>query len=128
VSIAIAVSLVVSMTLIPMLSALKGRPPLEFPAEEPRQPWRPASRWQKPLAVTGRGVGALIRYGFLMVVWCVVRIFRGISAVVGPVMRKASDLAMAPYGRAEAAYLKALPAALQRPWPLLGGATLAFVL
>lgn len=126
VSIAIAVSLVVSMTLIPMLSALKGRPPLEFPAEQPRQPWRPASRWQKPMAYTGRGFGALVRYGFFALAWSVVRIFRGISAVVGPVMRKASDLAMAPYGRAEAAYLKALPAALKRPWPVLGFATVAF--
>ncbi len=33
VAIAIAVSLVVAMTLIPMLSALKGRPPLGFPEE-----------------------------------------------------------------------------------------------
>ena len=126
VSIAIAVSLVVSMTLIPMLSALKGRPPLEFPAEDPRQPWRPESRWKKPAAYAGRGIGAMFRYGFYAAAWSVVRIFRGISAVVGPVMRKASDLAMAPYGRAEAGYLRMLPAALKRPWPVLGFATLAF--
>jgi len=121
VSIAIAVSLVVSMTLIPMLSALKGRPPLEFPAEDPRQPWRPERRWQKPAAFAGRGIGAMFRYGFYAAAWLVVRIFRGIAAVVGPVMRKASDIAMAPYGRAE-------PAALARPWPVLGGAALAFAL
>ena len=126
VSIAIAVSLVVSMTLIPMLSALKGRPPLEFPAEDPREPWRPQSRWKKPAAYAGRGIGAMFRYGFYFLAWSVVRIFRGIAAVVGPVMRKASDLAMAPYGRAEAGYLRALPAALKRPWPVLGFATLAF--
>lgn len=126
VSIAIAVSLVVSMTLIPMLSALKGRPPLEFPAEAPREPWRPASRWKKPVAYTGRGVGAMFRYGFFAVVWLIVRAFRGIAAVVGPVMRKASDLAMAPYGRAERGYLRLLPAALKRPWPVLGFAALAF--
>jgi len=126
VSIAIAVSLVVSMTLIPMLSALKGRPPLEFPAEEPRQTWRPESRWKKPAAYAGRGVGGLFRYGFFAAAWLVVRLFRGIAAVVGPVMRKASDLAMAPYGRAEAGYLRILPAALKRPWPVLGFATLAF--
>ncbi len=126
VSIAIAVSLVVSMTLIPMLSALKGRPPLEFPAEDPRQPWRPESRWKKPAAFAGRGVGAMFRYGFFAAVWLVVRTFRGIAAVVGPVMRKASDLAMAPYSRAEAGYLRMLPAALKRPWAVLGGAALAF--
>lgn len=126
VSIAIAVSLVVSMTLIPMLSALKGRPPLEFPAEDPRAPWRPESRWKKPAAFAGRGIGAMFRYGFFAAAWLVVRIFRGIAAVVGPVMRKASDLAMAPYARAEAGYLRVLPAALKRPWPILGFATLAF--
>ncbi len=128
VSIAIAVSLVVSMTLIPMLSALKGRPPLEFPAEDPRQPWRPERRWQKPAAFAGRGIGAMFRYGFYAAAWLVVRIFRGIAAVVGPVMRKASDIAMAPYGRAERGYLRLLPAALVRPWPVLGGAALAFAL
>ncbi|MGH8054230.1 MAG: efflux RND transporter permease subunit [Stenotrophomonas sp.] len=128
VSIAIAVSLVVSMTLIPMLSALKGRPPLEFPAEDPREPWRPESRWKKPAAYAGRGIGAMFRYGFYAAAWAVVRVFRGLAAVVGPVMRKASDLAMAPYGRAEASYLRALPAALKRPWPVLGFATLAFAL
>ncbi|NCT86631.1 efflux RND transporter permease subunit [Stenotrophomonas acidaminiphila] len=128
VSIAIAVSLVVSMTLIPMLSALKGRPPLEFPAEDPRQPWRPERRWQRPAAFAGRGIGAMFRYGFYAAAWLVVRIFRGIAAVVGPVMRKASDIAMAPYGRAERTYLRLLPAALARPWPVLGGAALAFVL
>lgn len=126
VSIAIAVSLVVSMTLIPMLSALKGRPPLEFPAEDPRLPWRPESRWKKPAAYAGRGIGAMFRYGFYAAAWAVVRVFRGLAAVIGPVMRKASDLAMAPYGRAEAGYLRALPAALKRPWPILGFATLAF--
>ncbi|MCY7312524.1 MAG: efflux RND transporter permease subunit [Pseudoxanthomonas sp.] len=35
VAIAIAVSLAVAMTLIPMLSSLKGRPPLAFPKEAP---------------------------------------------------------------------------------------------
>src|SRR5690606_9077700 len=128
VAIAIAVSLVVSMTLIPMLSALKGRPPAQFPPEGQREPWRPANRWQKPVAAAGRGVGGIFRAGFYAVAWTVVRVFRGIGAVVGPVMRKASDLAMAPYQRAEAGYLKVLPAALRRPWPVLGGATLAFVL
>jgi HAE1 family hydrophobic/amphiphilic exporter-1 len=128
VSIAIAVSLVVSMTLIPMLSSLKGRAPLEFPEEPSQEGWQPERRWQKPVAATGRGIGAMFRYGFFALAWAVVRLFRGIAAVVGPVMRKASDLAMAPYGRAEAAYLRVLPRALARPWPVLGGAALAFAL
>ena len=126
VSIAIAVSLVVSMTLIPMLSALKGRPPLAFPEEAPHPQWHPESRWKKPAAATGRGIGALVRGAFFGVAWLVVRAWRLLAAVVGPVMRKASDLAMAPYRHAEARYLRMLPSALARPWPILVGAALAF--
>lgn len=128
VAIAIAVSLVVAMTLIPMLSALKGRPPLGFPEEAAPARWQPQKRWQEPAAHAGRGVGALFRYGFFGLAWLVVRGWRGLAAVVGPVMRKLSDLAMAPYGRAERAYLRVLPKALQRPTPVLLVASLAFAL
>ena len=128
VAIAIGVSLVVAMTLIPMLSALKGRPPLGFPEEAAPAHWQPQKRWQKPAAYAGRGVGALFRYGFFSLAWVVVRAWRGLGAVVGPVMRKLSDLAMAPYGRAEHAYMRVLPKALQRPAPVLLVASLAFAL
>src|SRR5690606_2184264 len=56
VAIAIAISLLVSLTLIPMLSALKGRAPLAFPEEPPRDPWQPRSRLGKPAALARRGV------------------------------------------------------------------------
>ena len=128
VAIAIGVSLVVAMTLIPMLSALKGRPPLGFPEEAAPAHWQPQKRWQKPAAYAGRSVGALFRYGFFSLAWVVVRAWRGLGAVVGPVMRKLSDLAMAPYGRAEHAYMRVLPKALQRPAPVLLVASLAFAL
>ncbi|WP_447936893.1 efflux RND transporter permease subunit [Thermomonas fusca] len=128
VAIAIGVSLVVAMTLIPMLSALKGRPPLGFPEEAAPAHWQPPKRWQKPAAYAGRSVGALFRYGFFSLAWVVVRAWRGLGAVVGPVMRKLSDLAMAPYGRAEHAYMRVLPKALQRPAPVLLVASLAFAL
>ncbi len=128
VAIAIGVSLVVAMTLIPMLSALKGRPPLAFPEEPPHPRWQPAARWQKPVAMGGRGIGGAIRGAFFGIAWVVVRAWRGMAAAVGPVMRKASDLAMAPYGRAERGYLQLLPAALKRPRLVLGFAALAFLL
>src|SRR5688572_13363033 len=128
VALAIAISLVVSMTLIPMLSSLKGRAPLAFPEEAPHPKWQPASRVLKPVAAVEHGVGAATRGGFFGVAWLVVRFWRGLSAVVGPVMRKASDLAMAPYNRAESGYLKLLPGALKRPWLVLGSAAIAFVL
>ncbi|MEN9310969.1 MAG: hypothetical protein RLY77_1094, partial [Pseudomonadota bacterium] len=128
VAIAIAVSLVVAMTLIPMLSSLKGRAPMGFPDEPAHPRWQAQKTWQKPVMYGGRGVGALFRYGFFAVAWLIVRIWRGIAAVVGPVMRKASDVAMAPYARAERGYLRILPAALSRPVPILLVAGVAFAL
>ena len=128
VALAIGISLVVSMTLIPMLSALKGRPPMAFPEEPPHPKWQPTSKLQKPLAAVEHGIGAGARGGFFGISWLVVRLWRGIAAVIGPVMRKASDLAMAPYGRAERAYLRLLPAALGKRPLVLGTAAAAFVL
>lgn len=128
VAIAIAVSLVVAMTLIPMLSSLKGRPPLAFPEEPESQRWQPTSRLQKPFVVAGRGFGATVRGIFFGMAWLIVRAWRGLAATVGPVMRKASDLAMAPYGRAERAYMRLLPASLRRPWLVLGSAAAIFAL
>ncbi|MDN5782402.1 MAG: efflux RND transporter permease subunit, partial [Luteimonas sp.] len=126
VAIAIAISLAVAMTLIPMLSALKGRPPMAFPEEPPHPQWQPARKWQKPVAVTGRGIGAAIRGAFFGIAWLFVRLWRGIVAIVGPIMRKASDVAMAPYNGAERGYLKLLPTAPRRPWLVLGFAAVAF--
>jgi hydrophobic/amphiphilic exporter-1 (mainly G- bacteria), HAE1 family len=128
VSIAIAISLVVAMTLVPMLSSLKGRPPLAFPEEPPHPRWQPARRWQKPLAASGRGIGAGVRGVFFGIAWLFVRAWRGAARVVTPVMGKASDLAMRPYERAERGYLRLLPAAIERPRRVLAGAAIAFAL
>ena len=126
VALAIAISLAVAMTLIPMLASLKGRAPLGFPEEPPHPRWEPEKRWQKPVALGGRGIGALFQGAFFGAAWLVVRIWRGLTAVVGPVMRKASDLAMAPYHRAEHGYMRLLPAALGRPTLVLCLAGAAF--
>ncbi|RNF83379.1 efflux RND transporter permease subunit [Lysobacter psychrotolerans] len=128
VALAIGISLVVSMTLIPMLSAFKGRAPMAFPEEDPHPQWRPTSRVLKPLAAVEHGVSAGFRGGAFGLAWAFLRAWRGLVAVVGPVMRKASDIAMAPYGRAERSYLRVLPAALARPGLVLGAATAVFVL
>jgi len=127
VAIAIAISLLVSMTLIPMLSSLKGRPPLAFPEEAAAEAWRPESRWQKPVALGRRGFVAGVRWNFFALAWLVVRVWRGVVAVVGPVMRKASDIAMKPYAGAERGYLRLLPNALAHPGKVLSMAALAFV-
>ncbi|HSX65557.1 MAG TPA: efflux RND transporter permease subunit, partial [Pseudoxanthomonas sp.] len=127
VALAIGISLVVAMTLIPMLSSLKGRPPLAFPEEAPHPKWQPASRWQKPIAATEHGIGAASRGAFFGIAWLVVRIWRLLVAIVGPVMRKASDWAMKPYHGAERGYMKLLPASLNRPSLVLGFSAAAFV-
>ncbi|WP_435574580.1 efflux RND transporter permease subunit [Alterluteimonas muca] len=127
IALAVSISLVVAMTLIPMLSALGARSPMQFPDEAPHPQWRPEHRWQKPVAATGRGVGASVRGLWFGIAWLVVRAWRGVVAVVGPIMRKASDVAMAPYERAERGYLRLLPAALARPVLVLGVAAVAFL-
>lgn len=128
VALAIGISLIVSMTLIPMLSALKGRPPMAFPEEAPHPRWQPTSKLQKPIAAVEHGIGVGTRGAFFGLAWLIVRAWRGLVAVVGPVMRKASDIAMAPYGRAERGYMKLLPTALRKPWLVLGFAAAAFAL
>ena len=127
VALAIATSLVVSMTLIPMLSSLKGRAPLGFQEEAPHPRWQPEKRWQKPAAVAGHGIGAAVRGVSFGIAWVIVRVWRGIGAVVGPLMRALSDGSMGLYGRAERGYLRLLPAALARPRRVLGVAALAFL-
>lgn len=127
VAIAIAISLLVAMTLIPMLSSLKGRPPLAFPEEPAHAAWQPQRRWLKPVAGGRRGLGALVRWTVFGIAWAIVRAWRLLVAVIGPVMRKASDLAMKPYAGAERGYLRLLPNALAHPGKVLGLAALAFV-
>ncbi|WP_231553163.1 efflux RND transporter permease subunit [Novilysobacter defluvii] len=126
VAIAIAISLLVSLTLIPMLSALKGRAPLAFPEEPPRDPWQPRSRLGKPAALARRGVFGFVRRVVFGIAWVFVRAWRLAVRLVSPVMGKASDLAMAPYSRAERGYLRLLPVALARPALVVGIATAVF--
>jgi hydrophobic/amphiphilic exporter-1 (mainly G- bacteria), HAE1 family len=123
---AIGISLIVSMTLIPMLSGWRDQAPMAFPEEPPHPQWQPEARWQKPLAATGRGIGTGVRGSSFGIAFVFVRLWRGLSAVIGPVMRKLSDLAMAPYHRIEAAYLRVLPGALRRPTIVLTLAAAAF--
>jgi len=123
---AIGISLIVSMTLIPMLSGWRDRAPMAFAEEPPHPQWQPDARWQKPLAATGRGVGVGMRGFFFGIAFAFVRLWRLLAAVIGPVMRTLSDLAMAPYNRIEAGYLRVLPGALRRPAIVLVLAASAF--
>src|SRR5690606_15186718 len=126
IALAVGISLVVAMTLIPMLSALKSRAPMAFPEEAPHPQWRPTSVWQKPFAFAGRMVGAAVRGTAFGVAWLAFRIGRALAFLVGRPMSAASRVAMAPYERAERGYLRLLPGALARPGLVLGIAALAF--
>ena len=128
IAIAVGVSLLVAVTLIPMLSSLKGRPPLAFPEEPARQPWRPKRLWQKPFAAIGRLAASVVRAITLAVSWVVVRVWRLLTAIVSPIAGRASGAAMRVYDHAEERYLRMLPRALARPALVLGIATGAFVL
>lgn len=109
---AIGISLVVSMTLIPMLSGWRDTAPMAF-AEEPAHPcWRPTRAWQRPLAWVLHGVGTGVRWLYTHVLWLGVRAWRLAARVIGPLMGRLSDLAMSPYHRLEQAYLRQLPRAL----------------
>ncbi|QIK81465.1 efflux RND transporter permease subunit [Lysobacter sp. HDW10] len=128
VALAVAISLAVSMTLVPMLSALKAKDVESYPEEPPHAQWQPEKKWQKPIATANRGIGTgfgAIGYGFA---WVVMRVWNGVSRVVGPVMRKASDVVMAPYNRAERMYLDMLPKAMGKPALVLTVAAAMFVL
>lgn len=126
IAIAVGVSLLVAVTLIPMLSSLTGRAPLAFPEEAPRSQWRPRQAWLKPFAAVSRLAGAAVRWTFFGIAWVVIRLWRLLVALVSPVTGRASDAAMRVYGRAEEGYLRVLPRALQRPGLVLGIAAAAF--
>jgi HAE1 family hydrophobic/amphiphilic exporter-1 len=197
---AIGISLVVSMTLIPMLSGLRDRAPMAFVEEVPhpanpmiesvkgdvrralRAPLGEAphgiARWVLAVLVSPltflvgsvmsiRHVPAFVwplfspRLGMAVKVlltllllaprlvmlpfwllylffsmtsvpvffacsWLAVRVWRLLGIVVGWIMYRLSDLAMAPYHRLEAAYLRLLPGAMRRPVLVLVLAAAAF--
>src|SRR5687768_7580749 len=79
VALAIFMSLIVSMTLIPMLSALRGRPSGSFAEEPPHPRWQPRAKWQKPVAASGRGIGFALRWIFFGIAWGIVMIWRGLA-------------------------------------------------
>jgi HAE1 family hydrophobic/amphiphilic exporter-1 len=126
VSIAILMSLVVSLTLIPMLSALKATSPLGYAPEPGHPEWQPQQRVLRPVASSVRGVKrgfAAVVYG---VFWAAIRFARLCGAVVGGVLRRIGTIVMKPYDAAAATYFRVLPKALERPSLVLVSAALAF--
>ncbi|MFA7486833.1 MAG: efflux RND transporter permease subunit, partial [Lysobacteraceae bacterium] len=127
VSIAILMSLAVSLTLIPMLSSLKARAPMQFPDEAPAPEWRPRSVPLRAMAAISRGIKAVFGAVFFAIAWVVSRIARALTWLVGGVLSRIGAVVMKPYDLAAAAYAKRLPGVLRRPGLVLGVAVLAFV-
>ncbi len=127
VTIAMLISLIVAMTLIPTLASLKVRPPQAYPDEPPHTKYEAKSRYGR---ITQRGTRAVS--GGLG--WVFGGIVRGTFAVlgflgrtVGAVLRWIGKWVMLPYDKAAAAYHRALPRALERPTPVLLFALVLFV-
>ena len=126
ISIAIMMSLVVAMTLIPMLSSLKAKAPLAFPAEAPHPDWRPESKVLKPVAAVRRGTEKAAGGVLVGVSYVILSIFRFLRRYVGGAMIWLAGHVMKPYDWAAAGYHRTLPKALDRPGLVLGSAALVF--
>ncbi|MBP6597779.1 MAG: efflux RND transporter permease subunit, partial [Arenimonas sp.] len=126
ISIAILMSLIVSLTLIPMLSSLKSKAPMAFPAEAPHPEWHPSQRALKPVAGAKRGIEWLLRSLVFVVSLAVTVVFRLLARFVGRPLAWVGTWVMKPYDWAAAAYGRLLPKALDRPAVVLGVASVAF--
>ncbi|HEX3895075.1 MAG TPA: efflux RND transporter permease subunit, partial [Rudaea sp.] len=127
VTFAMLISLVVAMTLIPMLASLKGRSPIAYKEEQPSPGWEPSSK-------VGRGVKRVVtpisKTFFHWIPYAIgvaaVFISRNIGAVVGKALRAVGRVVLMPYNAAARTYHAFLPKALARPGAVLGFAAIAF--
>ena len=128
VSIALMISLVVSLTLIPMLSSIAGKAPMSFKPEQPHPDWTPKNKVANAVAVAGRGARSGMRWGSFGLAVGFLTAFRALFGGVGFVLAKVGEFILRPYERAAKWYARILPRALDKPWLILGTATAAFVL
>jgi HAE1 family hydrophobic/amphiphilic exporter-1 len=127
VSIALAISLVVSLTLIPMLSAIKARAPMAFPDEPPHPAWEPRSGGARLAMRIVRAPWRAARAFAAGVVWLLTVAFRFANRTVGAALRRVGVFVLRPYEWAATRYHALLPGALQRPGLVLGTALALFV-
>jgi len=127
VTFAMLISLIVAMTLIPMLASLRGRSPIAYKDEERSPGWQPTSRFghgvKKVITPVSRTFFHWIPYAFARVG---VFAFRVVGTVFGRVLRTIGRFALMPYNAAARAYHAFLPKALARPAMVLGFAAAAF--
>ena len=128
ISIAILMSLVVSLTLIPMLSSLKAQAPLQFPQHDPAPEWRPRVAPARALASASRGIRRATGASAFGLGWLLQRVWRALTWSVGGLLGRIGAIVMRPYDIAAQSYARILPRALHRPGTILGSAALVFVL
>jgi len=126
---AMLVSLVVAMTLIPMLASLKGRSPLAYRDEPPAPPRPlPKNRIARALVRFGRAIAnVLVQVLPRAFAWLTAVVSRLFGQVLGRVLRAIGRVVTAPYDRAAAFYHRALPKALEHPWQVLGFSAAALI-
>ena len=126
VTFAMLISLIVAMTLIPMLASLKGRAPLAYREEERSPGWQPTGRFGKELkSVTtpvSRGIGWIPR----SIAFLSVRAVRGLRWLIFTPLAFVGRYAMKPYNAAARSYHGFLPKALAHPFAVLGFAAAMF--
>ena len=158
VSIALLISMVIALTLIPMLSSLKATAPMSFPAESepgsvrpPRSFAEAGQRFAAPYtsmvvrrpgalgAIVG-GLAALVFAPFKLLWWALtfltllavragLLVWRGFTTFVLPAIAKVGEFVLRPYDAAAESYRRRiLPAALRNPTLVLGSAGVAFLL
>jgi len=128
VTFAMLISLVVAMTLIPMLASLKGRAPLAYKEEEPSPGWQPKSGFGRVVKKIVTPVSKLFFQWIPSLIATISFVVFGvIGKVVGKVLRTIGRFVMMPYDAAAHAYHAFLPKALAHPLAVLAFATAAFV-
>lgn len=128
VAIALMISLVVSLTLIPMLSSIKAQAPMAFQPEGEHPIWQPKNRILGLVAKAGRFIKRLFGMVVYGAAWTSVSGGRGLAATGGRGLAWVGEQVLRPYEQAAAYYQRMLPRALEKPWLILGAAASAFVL
>ena len=126
---AMLISLVVAMTLIPMLASLKGRSPLAYRDEPQKAPRAlPRNRALRGVVVATRWVGELVFQTVpRAIAWLIAAVAGVFGRVFGRALRFIGRGVTLPYDRAASFYHRRLPAALAHPWRVLAFAGAAFV-
>lgn len=125
---AMLISLVVAMTLIPMLASLAGRSPLAF-RDEPLQPRKPlpTNRFLRVCAIAWRGLGELLFQTLPRAIGILIGLIgKVLSLVFGTVLGFVGGLVSRGYDRTARGYDRMLPRLMNHPVIVLSVAAALF--